>query len=770
MFEKLADSISTHRVRWTVVITLFTLLLGSGIQHLRPDMSFTAFFSGDDPAKAVMDDFKSYWGADDGTLIVLVQRQDTSLLEPEALKHISKLTEAIGELGFIGTVTSLTTLDRMRSDDASLIVENIYDTMPTEGAALKTWQAELLSDPTLVPSILSEDGTISAVMARLSAGSDDIQTLIPVVETFRQAISPFNGQLGITLSTAGIPAIRRDFSDAFFRDQALFAGIGGILVVFVLFKLLHSLQGIVVVGFAATVPLVLLLGLMGFDGSTIDVVNQCLVTVLPAIAAADAIHLISRFHEEARQLAPPGQRMDATTKSLALRRSLKHLGRACFLTSLTTAVGFASLYFAQMPILRQFGLYAAAGVSFAYLSVLCLVPLVLHWTRGNVEEATREDNQNATEAWISKVVALSIARPWLSIAFTVLVALVFGYFSTWVKVNNHLSQTLNKEHATSIASKLVDQKLGGILQSALDISGPPGTLKRPDVLQALDRFLQDAKEIEDIRAVSSPATLIREAHGKLTGKRSIPDDPHAVAQLFLLIENHSEIEDMLSLDYTRGRAVLTSEDVGALDFEETEAKLRALMSKHLHLDGVRFELTGTPVVAYRGINRVTEDLRSSLLFAFLIVASVIAIVFRSVSTALISLIPNGLPLLIGYGSLGLLDYRLDPTAALIFTVGFGIAVDDTIHLLARFREERDRGIPLEDALVTSVSKSGRAILVTTIILVIGIGANLLSAFAPIQAMALAGVTIVSAAFICDVTILPVLLKLTSRDQTLTKHV
>ena len=182
-------------------------------------------------------------------------------------------------------------------------------------------------------------------------------------------------------------------------------------------------------------------------------------------------------------------------------------------------------------------------------------------------------------------------------------------------MNNHLSQTLNDEHPTSIASKVVDQKMGGILQSAIDISGPPGTLKRPDVLQALDRFLEGAKEIEDIRAVSSPATLIREAHGKLTGKVSIPDDPNAIAQLFLLIENHSEIENMLSLDYTRGRAVLTSEDIGALGFEETEAKLRALMAEHLALDDVTFELTGTPVVAYRGINRVTEDLRGSLLFA-----------------------------------------------------------------------------------------------------------------------------------------------------------
>ena len=127
MFEKLADSISTHRIGWTLIVSLVTLGLGSGILHLRPDMSFTAFFSGDDPAKLIMDDFKAYWGADDATLIVLLDREGGSLLEPKALEHISKLTEAIGELEFIGTVTSLTTLDRMRSDDASLIVENIYD-------------------------------------------------------------------------------------------------------------------------------------------------------------------------------------------------------------------------------------------------------------------------------------------------------------------------------------------------------------------------------------------------------------------------------------------------------------------------------------------------------------------------------------------------------------------------------------------------------------------------------------------------------------------
>ena len=166
MFEKLADSISSHRLRWTLIVAVVTLGLGSGMRHLRPDMSFTAFFSGDDPAKAVMDDFKAYWGADDGTLIVLAERRDGMLLEPEALEHLAKLGDAIAELEFVESVTALTTMDRMRSDETSLIVENIYNTMPFEAEALQIWQRGLLNDATIVPSILSQDGKLTAVMAK----------------------------------------------------------------------------------------------------------------------------------------------------------------------------------------------------------------------------------------------------------------------------------------------------------------------------------------------------------------------------------------------------------------------------------------------------------------------------------------------------------------------------------------------------------------------------------------------------------------------------
>ena len=291
-------------------------------------------------------------------------------------------------------MTALTTMDRMRSDETSLIVENIYDTMPMDADALRAWQEAILNDTTIVPSILSRDGMLTAVMAKIAVPADDIQTLIPLVDSFRETIAPFDNAVGFSLSTAGIPAIRKDFSEAFFRDQAVFGFVGGLLVLVVLFKLLHSVQGIVVTGFAATVPLIMLLGLMGFDGSTIDVVNQCLITVLPAIAAADAIHLISRFHERPVSSHRPANAWMRRPKHRALRRSLKHLGRACFLTSLTTAVGFASLYFAEMPILRQL----VSTLRRAFVSPIYRCSVWFLWFSTGPEvmlKANTEDNKSA---------------------------------------------------------------------------------------------------------------------------------------------------------------------------------------------------------------------------------------------------------------------------------------------------------------------------------------------------------------------------------------
>jgi predicted RND superfamily exporter protein len=235
------------------------------------------------------------------------------------------------------------------------------------------------------------------------------------------------------------------------------------------------------------------------------------------------------------------------------------------------------------------------------------------------------------------------------------------------------------------------------------------------------------------------------------------------------MESHEELQKVVDMDYARGRMVIHGQDHGANYFANIEAKMRDGIPKFFKDTGVDVQLTGTGVVAYRGINNVTFDLRDSLIFAFLVVTMVIGLVFRNLWLTLLALVPNGLPLLVGYGAMGLFGYDLDPTAGLVFTVGFGIAVDDTIHLLVRFREELAAGKPRDEAILESVRQSGRAVAITSLILTFGLGINVLSSFAPMVAMGMTGAVIMMAAFACDVLVLPALLKLVTPDSVAVGH-
>ena len=160
--------------------------------------------------------------------------------------------------------------------------------------------------------------------------------------------------------------MRADFFDQVMKDQAVFLPTGMFLMALCLFWVFRSRHGVLIPGLAATVPLMMIFGVMGYRGGHIDMVNQTLTTVLPSIAVADAIHLLNRFHEEARKLASPGEKLTLVQRQACIRSALSELGPACFLTSLTTGIGFGSLAMAKMPILRQFGLDAALGIVFSY--------------------------------------------------------------------------------------------------------------------------------------------------------------------------------------------------------------------------------------------------------------------------------------------------------------------------------------------------------------------------------------------------------------------
>ena len=725
------------------------------------DFSVESFFSSSDPAHAAYDDYRDFWGADDDVLMVVVGTTEGDLLDRSRMALLAEIGAALERSDAVSQVDSIASVPSIRGEQPGLIsLEPMIEGLPEDPMEHAAWRQRVLDHPLWVPSLLAADAKTGALLVETTASSDDMYAVIPVVEGVQATLDAYEGRETLTFALAGIPAVRAAFFSRLIADQSLMIPLGGLFIAVCLLAVFRSLHGVLIPSMAAFLPVLMVYGVMGWLGEPVGIINQTYFTLLPSIAVADAIHLVTRFHEEARREAEPGQRLDPAKRRVAIIRAASAIGRACLLTSLTTGVGFLSLLVAQMPILRSFGLYAALGIFLAYGGVLTFVPAMLTLTRGS---GPAVDETSPGDRFLGWCADLSIGRPWWVLSVTAVVTAICLAYGSRVVVDNSLTKTLRDDHPVTMANQSVDRELGGVIAMELDLKGEVDAFKDPAVLQGLLDLETWAMEQTEFRSATSPASYVAMLFEATMGHRGLPDTAAGAAQFFLLGEGDRGMERMLSPEYDRGRMVIRAQDGGAIAQEALVDKLRTAIARNLGDTQVEVTLTGTPVVAYRGINNVTKDLRNSLALAFGIITLMIGLLFRDVRVGLLCLVPNALPLLTGYALLGVMGWDLDPTPAVIFTVALGIAVDDTLHMMVRTREEMASGLALKPAIRVAVLRSGRAVGITSVILVGVFGINILSSFKALTVLGGVGATVIGTALLCDLFVLPALLTLWGRE-------
>jgi uncharacterized protein len=761
MFRWLTETTLDHR--WAVIAALIMAFLGlaSGILYTTADFSVESFFSTSDPAHEAYDRYREYWGPDDDVLLVVVTAGEGDLLDRSRLQLLEEVGSRLEASDAVRQVDSIATAPPIWSDDTGVIdLEPLVDSLPEGAADHAAWRARALTHPLWVPTLLSSDAKTGAMIVETQASSDDMHAVVPVVQDIRDTLAQFEGRGSLTFELAGIPAVRAAFFSRLITDQSVMLPLGGAFIALCLVSIFRSPHGLLIPALAAFLPVVMVFGIMGWFGEPLGIINQTYLTLLPSIAVADAIHLVTRFHEEARREAAPGCPLTPEQRRNAIVRAASAIGRACLLTSLTTGVGFLSLLVAQMPILRTFGLYAAIGIFLAYAGILTFVPLMLTFTRGAGPKIDASSRGDRFLGWCADV---SIGRPVSVLGVTAVFVGICLFFGSQVTVDNSLTKTLRDDHPVSLANQVADRELGGIIALELDLQGEPDALKDPEVLRGLLDLEDWAKNEPEFRSASSPASYVAMLYEATLGERGLPETAAGVAQFYLLAEGDRGMDQILSSDYGRGRMMVRAQDRGALAQEALGEKLDLAIDRYLGHTGLDVSVTGTPVVAYRGINNVTTDLRNSLVLAFGIITLMIGLLFRDARLALLCLVPNALPLLTGYALLGAMGWNLDPTPAVIFTVALGIAVDDTLHLLVRMREEMASGLLLRPAIRSAVLHSGRAVGITSLILVGGFGVNILSSFKAMTVLGGVGATVIGTALLCDLFVLPALLSLWGRE-------
>ncbi len=764
MFEWIARLVLRNRLVVGLLLSAAVLSVAAGGRNLDVDFSIQAFFGSDDPELTTLREFQQFWGPDDSLLMVTVESEGGDLLEPARLSMLSELSEQLSVSDGVATVHSLPKSPRMHSILPGMMdLSPIDEALPGDDAdsdELARWRTELLNHPTLVPQLLAPDGSTAVIVVELAVSSDQIHEMRPIVANLREVVAGFEGRNGLHFETAGVPAVRADFFDVIYRDQFIMLPLIAVLILGLLIGLFRRTHAVVAPILAAIVPVMMVFGIMGLCGEPMGILNQSYITLIPVIAVADAIHMVSRFHEELRRRLAAGEALTNEVRDEAIREAVSRIGLACLLTTATTAVGFLSLQAADMIILRSFGLYAAAGILLAYGTVVLIIPLVLSFARSAPPGTDEHGSIGVLDRILSSCADLSIHRPGLVLFVTALFLALSLWMGSKVVVDNNLTAMLAPEHPTSMANRLVDERMGGIIGTEIDIVGEPGALKDPDLLRALLRLGDESLEHDLARSASGPPQLVAGLQEALVGRREIPATRAEVAQLLLLAESIPQLSEILDLsDFSRGRMVLRSKDPGANEYllfgEEVEARLRDVMAPLAETASAH--ITGTAWVGYRGINKVTVDLRNSLTIAFVVVTLIILVLLRSPRLALLCLVPNALPLVAGYGLMGLCGWLLDPTPAVVFTVALGIAVDDTIHLMVRYREELQRGREHKAAIRTAVLHSGRAVVLTSILLCAGFAVNTLSSFPSMLVLGMLGAFVIFIAMLCDLFVLPALL-------------
>lgn len=799
MLATLIRALLRRRGLALALVALVVVAAGLGALRLRVDFSSTAFYGDDSPAGEALAAYQERWGADDDTLLVLVRAgpEREHLLDPEALAAIHELAEDLRGAEAVAAVTTVadaplprpglfTEPGELEATDLPSLVERVHaDEKPDV-------RRDLLERLPFVPALLSADARSTVVAVELEFSSDDVMRTRATVDGLEDILAEHDGalaELGLERELAGVPAIRASFFSLLVHDQAIFVPATLALIALGLLLVFRRLHGVLIPALAAGAPMLMLIGIMGWVGEPVGLLNQAYFTLLPVIAVADAIHMVARFHEGPRRerpklaaddprhlddelRAPSASGMapivhddeldDLPARERRVVEAGSRVGLACLLTSLTTAAGFASLALAQMPMLRRFGLFAALGVLLGFCVVVVLVPLLLSFVEPKAEDIVGELPGLGI---VDRCARLAVNRPLLVLFGAVVLTALALVPADRVRVDNTLTGLLDGDHPTHIASGHVDDELGGVLGLEFELHAPAGVdLRDPELLAATHGFEQWLAEQPEVRSVEGLASVVA-GGAALLGGAPIPDSRAAIDARLDALAPYAPLDRLIRERGRRARIHAGLPDDGGQAFvefaERAEAELHARLAgaDHPRAEEIEVLTTGTPLLAYRGVNRITDDLRTSLLLVFAVVVVVIGLLLRSFWLTLIGLIPNALPLLLGYATVGLSGQVLDPLAAVILTLGLGIAVDDTLHILVRTREERQAGVELEPALRRGLAHSGRAVVVTSVLIAGALALNLASSFPPLQMLGLLGAVVILAALVIDLLVLPALIVL-----------
>lgn len=740
-----------RKIAITVLVLIVCLsgLFAWNVQHVGFDYNFERFFPDDDVETHFFNEHRTRFESDNDFIFISLER-DEGVFNQEFLQKVSDFVDIISEDTLVRQVQSLTHMqDYVKAPFGPNVIGRDYLHIDEPGLYQKD-SALIFKRLELIQFFITKEADALLVWIkheqRISQQKCDI-----VVAHIKEKLA----EVGLTDYRMGGRAVGMGYYVHQMQYETVFfiALSFGLVIIFLIFTF-RSVWGILVPLSVVTLSMLWIVGFMGTVGQPINLVLTVLPSIIFVVAMSDVIHLVSKYFDELRTGA---------SKIDAIIKAYKEVGFATLLTSITTAMGFLTLLTINMEPIWKFGIYVAIGVMLAFILAYTFLPAMLILTKPPKVAFKKNDTNYWHKFLHGTFVKLVRNRRKVAIGFIGLFAIgTIGLLQ--VENNYFLLEDLKEDSPLRQDYDYFNEKLVGLRPFEISVKTESAkSVLDYEVLQEIDkveRYLMDEYGLKHSFSIVTALKLAnRIEHGGQSKYYVLPPKEDAESYLSRMEKFDRGGQLKLLVDSTEQYARISSQigDIGRYEVEKRNKKFHTFLENEVNTDLVSFRLTGTAHLLDRNMTMLSTSLTYGLLLAIGLVSLLMGILYRSIRIVLIAMIPNLLPLLMLAAILGFSGVDLSVSTAVIFTVSFGIAVDDTIHFMSKFKLEMNKGRTFLYALKRTYLSTGRAIILTTLILCSGFLLLMLSDFLGTFYIGLYICCTLLFALLADLFLLPVLL-------------
>lgn len=704
--------------RWAVIVAslALTFLAASGARFLMFDSNYRAFFSKENPQLQAFEALQDIYTKNDNILFVLAPR-DNDVFTGTTLAAVEKLTDAAWKIPYAMRVDAVTNFQHTWSEEDDLIVEDLVDgAAEASPEALAAAREVALAEPLLANRIVSDQAHVTGINVTLQFPGKDPGEVTEAVAYARELVEDVRRENpDIDVYVSGMAMLNNAFSEAGIKDMQTLIPIMYIGMFLVMMLLLRSISSVIATLLVIGLSTAAAMGLAGWAGIKLTPPSATAPTMIMTMAVADSIHiLISMLGEMRRGMA----------KREAIVESLRINMQPVFLTSLTTVIGFLSMNFSDAPPFRDLGNITATGVVAAFIFSVTFLPAMIAILPVRVRPG-----EMAKNTLIDRLAELVIRRRKMLTWSSLGVVLVLGAFVPTNELNDQFVEYFDERVQFRNDSDFMMENLTGVYQVEFSLdAGESNGISKPEYLKTLSAFTDWYREQPNVVQVTSFTDIMKRLnmnlHGDDPAMYKLPDERDLAAQYLLLYEMSLpfglDLNNQVNVDKSATRFTATLANVSSREIREAahsgEEWLQANAPAYM---GGALGSGSSVMFSYISERNIRSMLGGTTLALVLISLSLI-FALRSFKFGALSLIPNLIPAILGFGLWGIVVGQVGLALSVVVGMTLGIVVDDTVHFLSKYlRARREKELDPPDAVRYAFSSVGLALVVTTLILVAG---------------------------------------------------